>query len=279
VTDAQIQLPADGAGKRVATQSFTRDAQTLHREEVIAFDFLRAVSLGLVEGYSLFRRFGRNPQITTSTDPEDIWAVGGTITYPTTAAAVAIVSSDADDTSGGSGARTLSITYLDASYVAQTETVTLSGTTPVTTAGSAIRVIRAFVATAGASGGNEGTITMTIGGDTQAAITVVSGVGQNQTQISHYTVPDGKTAHLLDYVFTQNGGNSNTLVAFVHRPEGGVWRPVDNPGLEASGTSSYEQTDVLGVSFPEHTDLKGVVQTVTSTVAISMTYELLLVDD
>jgi len=236
--------------------------------------FYEAVDLGWIDGWSIFRRFGRNPAIATNTDPEDVWATGGTRVEPSSATVISIASDNiADDGDPeGTGAHIVEVLYLDENYDQRTENVTLNGTTTVTTTGTAIRFIRAYVLSAGSGNANAGIITFTIDSQTQGTIQA----GDNQTLITHYTVPAGFTAHLMHYTFTQSGGASNSDFRFYQRPDGGVWRVMDSQGLEATGSSSFTNQLVHGVSLPAKTDLKMVVESVTQTIAAAGTYELLL---
>lgn len=78
------------------------------------------IALGAIEGYTHLRKFGRNTEIDTATDPEDVWGGGGLYTgFPTGAAdTVDIVSASADDTAAGSGTQTLLIKGLDENLLA-----------------------------------------------------------------------------------------------------------------------------------------------------------------
>ena len=40
-------------------------------------DWFQKVAEGLVPGYSIMEKFGENPNVTTSTDPSDVWDKGG----------------------------------------------------------------------------------------------------------------------------------------------------------------------------------------------------------
>ena len=107
-----------------------------------------------------------------------------------------LVSSDATDASASTGARTVRITYYDASMVGPfTETVTMNGTTPVNTVATDICFIEKLeVVTAGSNGGNAGTISLmsaTAGGGVTVGTIVV---GDNETNWCHHYVPSGKTA-------------------------------------------------------------------------------------
>lgn len=246
------------------------------RDQVVpvSMDFLRAVDLGMVGGFEIFRRFGSNPDIQTVSDPEEIWDVGGLLTYPTSADTLTIVSADADDTAGGTGARTVTITYLDSDWAEQTETLTLSGATPVGTS-TAIRFIRATVASAGSSLTNEGALTVKIGAGTVGQIAA----GAGQTLMTHYTVPAGKTAYMLSYSFSQDGGASNTRISIRSRPFGGAFNTKNVVSLEGTGATWVMQPDLYGYEFPAKTDIQCVVDSVTQTVEVTGQYILLLVDD
>lgn len=62
-------------------------------------DWFQKVAEGKVPGYSKINKFGENPEVTTATDPEDIWDGGGIyMFYPTAAEAISTVSTDVDDT-------------------------------------------------------------------------------------------------------------------------------------------------------------------------------------
>jgi hypothetical protein len=89
----------------------------------------------------------------------------------------------------GTGARTLRIQGLDSSYNFAEETVDMDGTTTVTTTQTFLRVFRMSVETAGSTGNNEGTITVTYTGGSDVAATISQGNGQ--TLMALYTIPAG----------------------------------------------------------------------------------------
>ena len=135
--------------------------------------------------YPGLHKFGYNPAITTATDPEDVWDAGGVYPWPTAAAATNIVSTDADDTDGGSGARTVWVQGLDSDGMLIDETVTLNGTSQVNLTQQFYRVFRARVVLSGATGTNEGDIQ--IRHNTTALAQISQGYGQ--TLMAIYTVP------------------------------------------------------------------------------------------
>jgi hypothetical protein len=204
---------------------------------------------------------------------EDIWTVGGTLTYLTTAAALEILSSDANDTALGTGARTVKILGLDADHAEIEETLTMDGVTPVATTLSYLRVYRMFVVTAGTGGVNAGTITLRrpAGPVTQAEIAI----GDNQTLMSQYTIPASKTAFLLKN-YINVGKGQDVTGSLLSRVEGEVFQVKKRLLL-------FENSIVFPVepeiSFSEKTDIVIRGSTSAGTVAVSAGYSLLVVDD
>lgn len=121
--------------------------------------FTSEVALGLRQGWETWNKFGYNTDIDLAA-PEIIAAQGGSIAIMTTGATLDVVSSDANDTSAGTGARTIIITGIDENNIEQTEVVTLNGVTPVTTTGLWLGVNRATVISVGTGGENAGNITI-----------------------------------------------------------------------------------------------------------------------
>lgn len=152
------------------------------------------VALGRRSGATTWNKFGYNPDIDIGT--ETIWAPGGTHTILTSASTLDVVSDSANDTnSSGTGARSILIDGIDATWTRQQATVTLSGATPVTTSNSWLGVNRAYVITSGTSDSNEGniSITATTGGSLQAYLPAGGGVTQQLiffTQANHTALAD-----------------------------------------------------------------------------------------
>jgi len=109
-------------------------------------------------------------------------------------------STDANDTSAGTGARTVRITYYNAACQGPfTTDVTLNGTTAVNTGPTDIALIeRIEVLTVGSSGGNAGTIRLwtTTGGSGSEWATIAA--GDNQTYWTHHYVAAGKRCFITE---------------------------------------------------------------------------------
>lgn len=128
----------------------------------------------------------------------DILADGVTtssVSVMTAAATVKVSSSSANDTSAGTGARTVKLWGLNSSYVEQSETITLNGVTAVTSVNTYIAINHIEVLTVGSGGVNAGTINvLNNAADTWLSCAITAGA--NQGQGSAFTVPAGKTAIL-----------------------------------------------------------------------------------
>lgn len=121
---------------------------------------------------------------------------GDTASYvpPASAIALEIKSTSTADAAAGTGARTVQIEVLNASYVASTITVTLNGTTAVAITGPFLRVNSMTVVTAGSGGKPAGDIKL---GNTGS--TVLYGIikaGYNSSRHGFYTVPAGCSAFI-----------------------------------------------------------------------------------
>lgn len=196
-----VWLYAENGDAHVSVQEATLERYrqgAIHttKAHTLGMDFNTAVALNLVPGITRVAALGNNPDIDTTTYPEDIWPVGGFYPWPTAATLLQIVSTSTSDTPTGTGAATILITGLDANYVAQTETITLNGTTPVVSTKQFLRVNGALVMSKGtgttAYATNVGDIDIknnTTPTDILARIQAGSGISRS----SVYTVPAGFT--------------------------------------------------------------------------------------
>lgn len=145
----------------------------------------------------------------------------GTLTMPSVASALGLASTDANDTSAGTGARTVRVVGLDANHDVATEDVTLSGTTKVTTSGSFIAINGLYVLTAGSGGVNAGDVYVADDGDTftagvPTAPYMVLEAGWNIAAPSIYTVPDGYQVVLTELDVSGDNGKTVTVVLEIH---------------------------------------------------------------
>ena len=207
------------------------------------------VALGRRQGATTWNKFGYNADIDIGT--EVVAAQGGTFTFLTAASTLTIVSSSTDDdgSPAGTGAQTITIYGIDANRVAQTEVVTMDGTTNVVTATSWLGINRAIVSSAGSTYSNVGniTITATTGGTVQAYIPATKGTTQ---QLIFFTQADHQ--FLADWLVMDGeklSGGTQPVIQF----RGWIWNSVTNTKIEVSYSTvnlSVETEHVLTPSQP-----------------------------
>lgn len=171
-------------------------------------NFSLEVAKGNVSKHSLITKFGHNPTVNTGTTPEDIWNYGGAYVAPTTARVHAIVSDSANDTSAGTGARTVLIIGINDSYARTTETVTMNGTTPVNTVNSYLHIHLMQVQAVGSGGVNAGNITATAATDATVTCSIDATHGQSESAV--YLVPSGYTAYIMRVRARMNNSTANS---------------------------------------------------------------------
>jgi len=171
------------------------------------------VSRGQIQGHSSVIVFGYNSDVDTS--EESVWPAGGTIPHPTTASVLKISSSDANDTSAGTGAQTVFIEGLDGNFAVVSETVTLNGQTAVNTTNSYLYVNRFYVVSVGSGGVNAGNInagTGTVTSGVPAVLYDIIATGYNNRTTGHYCVPAGYTAYMTEGIFSAGQSSGSTAV-------------------------------------------------------------------
>lgn len=225
----------------------------------------------------IVNRFGENPDIDTGTTPETVWDGGGLFTFPSVAETIQVFSSSANDTSAGTGARTITVTGLDGSYNLSTETLTLNGTTPVTSTATFLRVNRIYVRTAGSGGVNAGTITVHQSTTTSNVFCLMQ-AGVNQSNSAYYTIQSGTTGFLIDIEVTAGKSTSTTKAAVSLWYQRFGEAKIRESTFSVSDTSTYKGSFVSGVYLPEKTDVWLQVDSVSANNTIlTSKFELLLI--
>lgn len=171
----------------------------------------------------------------------DITQLGVNVTpLPTAAVTLEAVSGSANDTSAGSGARTIDVHGLDANYNEIEETVTLNGTTPVALSRSFLRVFAVHTRTVGSNGVAVGTVSIQgTGGGTEYNRIAAGG---NMSLQCVYTVPAGHAAYITAW------RASATSAAQVVCRLRATSSPYDNERLP--GVFLFQDTIIANVSNP-----------------------------
>lgn len=253
----------------------------LHKAIKTPNDFYTEVRKGNVSGHSVVAIVARNSAVGTSF--ETLWGEGGMYSFPSSASQMTVSSADADDTSAGTGLRTLLLTYLDASYIEQTEVITMNGQTAVNTVATDILRIQSMVGlTAGSSGSNEGLVYIGTGTVTTGKPANVFGIismngtgGDNFSMHGFYTIPDGKTGFLLS-VLQSIDGNKDATTKIMIKQETGL---LINSGqiTDTGGANQFIVSATPG--YIAHTDISFDSRLTSGSAELNIFAELLLVDD
>lgn len=167
-------------------------------------DYLRQVSRGNVKGANYVLTYGHVELAGAVTENLVSHNNGTVLNVPSSSGVqMSIVSDNIADDAAGTGLRTLRIDYLDADLNPQNETVTLDGTTPVTTVATDIRWVQSLTGiTFGSNTRTVGEITISNGGTDYAKILAAHRAGES----SFFRVPTGKILYIGSVYAGVNSG-------------------------------------------------------------------------
>lgn len=164
---------------------------------------------------------------------------------PAAAGALKVSSGDAADAAAGTGARTVQIVGLTAAGAIVAETVTLNGTTQVTTSlATMVAVLSARVLTVGTGGTNAGIIyvhTGTVTAGVPDDLTLVYAhipIGASETLSASWEVPAGRTLRITDIDITLSTTTATAQVQLHTWSAAGVKKVYNLPSY--AGTRKYE---------------------------------------
>lgn len=165
--------------------------------------------------------FGLSPEFGAASYVFDQSAISAT------PAVVGVASSDnAQDIAAGTGALTVRVSGLDASGDAQSNDVTMTGTTAANTASTFSAVFDVVVLTTGANNANVGTIWVGTGTFTAGvpAVRMLSmEIGYNKSISAYYVVPTAKTLYLRAILATVGTTNKDVEIFVDTSSDGIMW--------------------------------------------------------
>jgi hypothetical protein len=237
------------------------------------------VSRGQIQGHRNVTVFGFNPDVDTA--QVSVWPLSSLITFPAAALQMTVSSTSANDTSSGTGARTVVIQGLDANYNEVTETVTLNGQTAVTMTASLLRVNYAYVATAGSGNGSAGDIyigTGTVTAGVPATTYDIIKFDYNTTITGSYTIPAGYTGYVSQGLFSsgQSGGSNQVQGRLLTRGTNNIRMTAAITSIN-NGVADYVFEYPLEV--PEKTTIEATAIGSSSNNAVSSMFILVLVKE
>jgi len=201
------------------------------KNDVNDLDFYLNVSKGWVDGYDPWYILGERDNAGVTAAGEDVWQ--GTdviIPFPSSSGeTVSIVSTSANDTSDGTGARQVVIHGLDVGGSEQSETVILSGTTPVVSTLSYIFINKFYVTTVGSNNISVGDITIYKTGVATTVYSIIKANG-NAALSCLYKVPVNKTLYILSWAVSAS--NNKRVTCRV--------RSTDENGALSSGVFTFK---------------------------------------
>jgi len=236
-------------------------------------NYLFEIAKGNVAGSMTITKFGLNDDVDTGTFPEDLWGTSGVYVQPTAARVHNFVSTSVSDT------MTILIRGINSSYNAQSETITMNGTTPVATVNSYFHIH--LIQNTGSTN-NVGNITGTAAVD--GTITINMLAGNNQSVSSIYMIPVGYKGYIMRCRgrMTNTIANSGATIQLLNKPFDGVFQLKTQMGLNNSG-ASFVELDYTN-SCPFILQGKSLTKLTCSTVTNNNTvvegeYDLILVQD
>src|SRR5579872_7276664 len=131
-------------------------------QDPVQIVFPLAATLNRIGGYSRIAVYGHHPSPVTA--GADVWEGSGAYPFQAAATKLEILSASASDTAAGTGARTFTLTGLDANYNVISEVLTMAGVTPVQTVNSYLRVNSLNIASGGSGMTNAGDVTLRVTG-------------------------------------------------------------------------------------------------------------------
>ena len=205
----------------------------------------------------------------------DVWANATSLSWLDAETTFSVVSTDATDTDGGVGAQTVIIVGLDYGLNQISESVTLSGTTPVTTVNSYFRIQRSIVNLCGTySGTNVGDITITATSDSSVQAILPAATGRSAK--SHYTVPKDKTLLLSTVSMVSESTKPATFRFYIKGAlpsTGGLYGGKQLGLIYSSIVGGYTEDVSYEILLPAGIDLWATVEPAAINTRVSLNYQ------
>lgn len=188
---------------------------------------------------------GKNSAVTGL---EDIVSKGGTLSIPTAARIHAIASASADDDTGGTGAITVEVTGINATYQEVREIVTLNGVASVNTTLSYLFINEMQVLTAGSGSVNAGIVSATAAVDGTVTCQIPAGENKSKQAIFMNSGSLNKRITFFSASTYNATGGAVTTLSFWKKAVSGVWTLENQIELEANHPTFFDENSGF---FPE----------------------------
>lgn len=247
------------------------------------------VAAGRVPGVTVYHKFGVNESVSTTLAPVTVGAVyqmmqvAGAVTLRIKAGG------HANDTSGGTGAREVTLMGLDETGAEVTETVATAGASASSaTSATFIRLYRAYVSktgtynTAGIDSHDAAIVIEDSGGaaDWATIAWATAQEGHGQTQIACYTVPLGKRGFIQNAFIQVDSTRPATVEFYIRENILETAAPYSPRRMQLEfvgliGTIGFGPLTPLG-PYAALTDLLWFAKVGTSTGGVMIDFEILL---
>ena len=246
-----------------------------------------AVNMDLVPGVGHLDKFGVNPVVTPTSDPEVVWEFGGMYPWDADGTAPILYMSSSSAADVGQPIR---ITGLDIDGYEVNQIIISNGQNNVLLETPLWRVYRMsnFASTGGDVNGIMYVHTdaaPTAGVPADANVRAIINGGKNQTLMTVYTVPRGKVAFLeRAEVGVQMEGNAAALAEYAHlhyesRRFGKCFLVKKAVTVIVGSGGAYIDDRMAPDVVPAMTDIQIVAEEVSATMGLWATFDMLLVDE
>jgi len=241
--------------------------QTGNQLRVIGTPYAYQIAEGNIAGHTAVHRHGHNPDVGTAW--EAVSHIGAVMYYPTAVETLIVKSDDVDDDGNpaDTGARTIYVVGLDAEWALTNDTITMNGTTAVNFNVQMIRVLSAAVLTAGATGTNEGEITIYGSNGSSKIMAIAAGEGTSHS--ASYSVPAGLTLY-MEYEEVTDASLKGANIAVFVREFGGLWHL--HHGTQLLDTAHGRHSN-FPHSFAEKTDIEWRAKAIAAGAVIGVEFE------
>lgn len=210
---------------RVGQPHESVDASLVRQGTDISLDYARKHTPG---GRAFFF-FGFNDSMSSGTW-EDVWPNASDVPWQTAATKVEVLSSNAADTSAGTGVRQVELHGLSSTGVDQDEIITMNGTSAVESSKSYTRVNKLHNENVGTYGGShEGDITLRVTGagatlskmtGREGSVDVSSQYGSGEAGNGLWSVPLDKVLYIRSLTIVPNVKTNQTMDIVLYEREG-----------------------------------------------------------
>jgi len=231
------------------------------------------VARGAVPGASQVNIFAFSDSVKTTL--YTLWELTGTTQYafPASAVTMTLASTSASDNTRA----TILVSGLNSTWDAITETVTLNGTSNVTTTNQFLRINNMIMTSTGTGQTtNVGTITAKNGGVTYSQISV--GVGRSQAAV--YSVPNGYTMYLGSInAFNGDAAAGNAINYQVKSTNNTQTNPVTLTVLQTAWDSKYQVIRNNPFPYTQKTDIQWQFSTASGTHSVGLILQGVLISN